>query len=215
MEKTTAAEQNAPETPAAADEDEFSPVKRAGVQAATLHPRLRLSGTERLGMIVLAAILVAGGLFAYVFILQRLPTESSRASMTDFPIQGEKVVIDAADTYWREPIQEGAGIETFRRGTRLLPIIELRITGGSGAVRVLFRNEDRLVIGDAVTRTVDGAATLKIAATAGFDDLGMHAAYRTGGSKPWTAEVFEAASVNSPGREFKRLFEMNISTARR
>jgi hypothetical protein len=43
----------------------------------------------------------------------------------------------------------------------------------------------------------------------------MHAAYRTGGSKPWTIEVFEAPSETTPGKDFKRLFEMNISTDRR
>ena len=202
------------EAPVAAD-DEFSPAKRPELQPANLRPHLRLSGLERIGMLALFAILIVGGGLVYVYSLLRLPTESTRAATHDFPITGEKVVIDAADTYWREPVTEGPDADTFRRGTRLLPVIELRIAGGSGAVRVLFRNEDRLVIGDAVTRTVDGATTLRIAATAGFDDLGMHAAYRTGGSKPWTAEVFEAASVNSPGREFKRLFEMDISTARR
>ena len=56
---------------------------------------------------------------------------------------------------------------------------------------------------------------LQIAATAGFEDLGMHAAYRTGQSKPWTIEVLEAPSESAANAEFKKLFEINISTDRR
>ena len=31
----------------------------------------------------------------------------------------------------------------FRRGTQLLPVLELTVSGGPAAVRVLFRNDDR------------------------------------------------------------------------
>ena len=110
---------------------------------------------------------------------------------------------------------EGPDQDTFRRGTELLPVLEISLAGGPAGIRVLFRNDERAVVGDAVTRTVRGSGTLKIPATAGFDDIGMHAAYRTGESKPWTIEVFEAASENAPSREFTKLFEMNISTDRR
>ena len=56
---------------------------------------------------------------------------------------------------------------------------------------------------------------LVIPATAGFDDIGMHAAYRTGGTKPWTVEIYEAPSENASGKEFTKLFETHISTDRR
>jgi hypothetical protein len=51
-----------------------------------------------------------------------------------------------------------------------------------------------------------------VAATAGFEDVGMHAAYRTGQSEPWSVQVYEAPSEDTPGPAFKKLFEMNVST---
>jgi hypothetical protein len=43
----------------------------------------------------------------------------------------------------------------------------------------------------------------------------MHAAYRTGQSKPWTIQVLEGPSETAANAEFKKLFEINISTDRR
>jgi len=71
------------------------------------------------------------------------------------------------------------------------------------------------VMGDAVNRTLQPGVPLQIAATAGFEDVGMHAAYRTGQSKPWTIEVLEAPSEGALNSEFRKLFEINISTDRR
>jgi hypothetical protein len=170
---------------------------------------------ERLGMIILAALLVMGGVFAYLQSIKRLPTGSARADSGDFPIKGAMITVDSATSYWRQPVREGPETDTFRRGTALLPVLVLKIADGRGAIRVLFRNDEGKGIGDPVTRTIQGAQTLEIPATAGFDDIGMHAAYRTGGSKPWTIEVFEATSEASAGTDIKRLFEINISTDRR
>lgn len=197
------------------DDDEFSPVKRGDAKPLPLHPYLRLSKVERIGLIVLLALLTAGGLATVVYSLKRLPTESAGERINDFPIKGSMVEVASAESYWRAPITDGASPEIVRRGTALIPVLELRISGGTGAIRVLFRDENRTVVGDAVTRAVRGAGELVIPATAGFDDFGMHAAYRTGGSKPWTIEVYEAAAETAPGEDFKRLFEMNISTDRR
>ena len=192
------------ETPATAKE----------VKAAALQPRLGLSKVERLAMVVLVILLLLGGAFMYMFSLMRLPTQSAHAREVDFPVQGAQVTVQSAATYWRAPVTEGPDADTFRRGTVLLPEIDLKL-GGSGAIRVLFRDEQRRLIGDAVTRTVSGSQQLRIPATAGFEELGMHAAYRTGASKPWTATVYEARSVSATGSDFKKLFEITISTERR
>lgn len=204
-----------PELPAAESYDEFSPVARENTTPISLRPHLGLSRFERIGLIALAVLLVmvAGGIF--VFSLNRLPTESKRAQANDFPIKGALLTISSASSYWRAPITEGPDADTFRRETQLLPVLEMAVSGGPAAIRVLFRNDDHVVVGDAVTRTVRSGGTVKIAATAGFDDIGMHAAYRTGESKPWTIEVFEAPSEETTGKDFKKLFEINISTDRR
>jgi hypothetical protein len=193
-------------------DDEFSPVAPVGASPVSLKPHLGLSGVERAGLIALAVTLVIIAATAYVFSFNRLPREKDRARETDFPIKGALVAVKSATTYWRPPITDGASPDTFRRGTELLPVIDVDLQGGPAAVRVLFRNEERVVVGDAVTRQVQTDVRLSIPATAGFDDVGMHAAYRTGESKPWTVEVYEAPTEDAPGRDFKKVFEMNIST---
>ena len=214
--ETTTEPEEAPSAPGVeTDDDEFSPVKRADAKPLSLNPHLSLSKAERFGLVILTGLLLAGALATVVYSLKRLPTESSRDRINDFPIKGAMIEVESAASYWRAPITDGSAPETVRRGTKLIPVLELQIRGGKGAVRVLFRNEDRTAVGDAVTHAVRGSGTIIIPATAGFDDLGMHAAYRTGGSKPWTIEVFEAASETAPGKDFKKLFEMNISTDRR
>jgi hypothetical protein len=205
----------APPPPMIDQEDEFSPVPRENAEPISLRPHLGLNPTERLGMIALALLLVATTISILVFSMQGLPTESAKAGERDFPIQGEKLKVESATSYWRAPITDGPEPDVFRRDTQLLPVLELGLSGGPAAIRVLFRNEERTVVGDAVTRTVHSDGVMKIAATAGFDDLGMHAAYRTGESKPWTIEVYEAPSEDTAGKDFRLLFEMNISTDRR
>jgi hypothetical protein len=199
----------------ATSEDEFSPVVRPGAVPVSLRPHLGLTKLERIGLGSLLVLLLAALISFVAISLNRLPTESAKAQSNDFPIKGDHMVIVSAESYWRAPLMEGPAPDTVRRGTALIPVLELKVGSANGAIRVLFRNEDKSVVGDAVTRSVQGSATLKIPATAGFDDPGMHAAYRTGGTKPWTIEVFEAPSESTAGREFKKLFEMHISAARR
>jgi hypothetical protein len=43
----------------------------------------------------------------------------------------------------------------------------------------------------------------------------MHAAYRTGESKPWKVEVYEGGGENVSKESFVKLFEMDISAERR
>lgn len=196
-------------------EDEFTPVNRDNAEPISLRPRLGLTKTERVGMITLVVLLIGVALSILIISLNGIPTESVKASERDFPIQGEKLTVKSATSYWRAPIIDGPEADVFRRDTQLLPVLEVGLSGGPAAVRVLFRNDERTVVGDAVTRTVHSDGVMKIAATAGFDDLGMHAAYRTGESKPWTIEVYEAPSEDTAGKDFQLLFEMNISTDRR
>jgi hypothetical protein len=181
----------------------------------SLRPHWSLSKAERVGLVVLSAVLLIGSVFMVTFFLNRVPTEAAAVKAKDFPIKGKFVTISSAVSYWRPPNLEGPNIDTFRRGTALLPVVDLVAGEGSGSVRVVFRNQDGESVGDVVSRSVKSGQSFQIAATAGFDDLGMHAAYRTGESKPWTIEVDEAPSENSDSHEFVTLFKMNISTDRR
>ncbi len=191
--------------------DEFSPPVSDPAAPLPLRPRLNLTKLERIGLVALTVLLLVGATMAFLNTISRLPTDSGRVKANDFPIRGSFITINSADSFWRTP----KAADTARRGTQLVPVVDLRSTGGPAAIRVFFRNSDGDVIGDAVTRYLQPGAKLEIAATAGFDDVGMHAAYRTGQNKAWTIEVLEAATENAPGPEFRKLFEMNISTDRR
>lgn len=178
----------------------------------SLEQPVSLSKLEKIGLITLFAVLLLGGggfLFSSIY---DLPSEPERVMARDFPIKGERLEIKAATTYWRPPIATGDNRDTFRRGTVFIPAIKLTIGSGSGALRFVFRNQDGDPIGDVQTRTVSAGETIEIPATAGFDDAGMHAAYRTGQDKPWTITVKEAASVNAANEAFMKFFEINIST---
>ena len=199
----------------AEDKDETVADERAAVAPVSLRPRLGLSMLERIGLLVLVVLLLGGGGVILVFSYNHLPKATQLAQANNFPIQGSYLTVVAATSYWREPILEGASRDTVRRGTQLLPVLELKARGGPAAIRVLFRNENRALVGDTVIRRIRAGETVAIPATAGFDDMGMHAAYRAGDSKPWSVEVFEAPTEDATGSAFKKLFEMNIATDRR
>lgn len=201
--------------PPVVEQDEFSPQIRENAEPVSLRPHLGLSKVERIGLAALLGVLLIGGGVVYFKTIHGLPTGSGRLRENEFPVKGAHLTIVSADTYWRAPITEGTNAETVRRGTQLVPVIDLTVKGGPAAVRVFFRNSDGDVIGDAVTRTLQEGTPLEVAATAGFEDVGMHAAYRTGQSKQWIVQVYEAPSENSPGPAFKKVFEMNVSTDRR
>lgn len=203
------------EEPVADEDDEFSPTIRENAVPVSLRPHLHLSKFERIGLIALLVLLVGGGATIFFSSLNRLPTEAIKAKSTDFPIKGASVTITGAATYWRSPIVDGPDADTFRRGTELLPVLELKTSGGPATIRIFFRDEEGATVGDAMTRRIEGEGVVKIAATAGFDDPGMHAAYRTGESKPWTVQVLEVTSGDASDGKSRKLFEMNVSTDRR
>ncbi len=206
----------APVPPVEDDDDgEFSPAKGEDAGSVSLRPHLGLSKIERIGLIALLVVLVGGGASIFLWSLNRLPMESVKAESADFPIKGERVTITSAKSYWRAPIVDGPDADTFRRGTELLPVLELEVSGGPASIRIFFRDEMGATIGDALSRSINGEGVLKIPATAGFDDPGMHAAYRTGESKPWTVQVWEVSSGSASDGNSKKLFEMNVSTDRR
>ena len=173
--------------------------------------KLHLTKVETIGLLTLLALLVLGGIAVFLSTISRLPSGADRFKAIDFPIVGKYLSIASATNFWREP----KSTETVRRGTQLVPVLELSASGKPAAIRVLFRNSEGEVVGDAVTRHIQPGAPLQVTATAGFDDVGMHAAYRTGREKPWTIEILEASSENSVGSDYKKLFEMDVSPERR
>ena len=195
--------------------DEFSPRQVPGAQPLSLRPHVPFAKFELFSVAACLILLLGLGGFAYRHSIRMLATENDLVESSDFPIPGKHLTVEAVTTYWREPILEGEGRDNCRRGTLLLPVVELRVTGGPGAIRVFFRNQDGELVGDAVTRATTPGATLLVPATAGFEDSGMYAAYRIGTVPPWSVEVHEAAATGGAKEAFTRLFEMNLSASRR
>ncbi|MEI6818226.1 MAG: hypothetical protein WCL19_01350 [Verrucomicrobiota bacterium] len=204
-----------PIEPLTQHDDEIRLVSPEPAKPISLRPQLHLSKVERIGLGVLLLLLLVGSIAMILSIFSRLPTESAHTEANDFPVSGKYVKISTADSYWRPPVTEGKGREIVRRDTVLVPVVKLTASGGPAAVRVVFRDGEGQMVGDVVTRAVQVDVPMEIAATAGFEDIGMHAAYRTGQGKPWIVQVYEAASETSPSQDFKRLIEMKISNARR
>jgi hypothetical protein len=173
------------------------------------------SKIEKISLLSLAAILLIAGILSIVHFTNRVPTRSIIAEEIDFPVEGKSVTINSARTHWREPVRGEDG-DVVRRGTKLIPVLDVSLeTKKSAAIRIFFRNNEGEVIGDGITRDVSGKTKISIPATAGFDDIGMHAAYRTGESPSWTVQVYEGPNANASREQFKKVMEMEISTDRR
>lgn len=168
---------------------------------------------EKLGITSFVILLIAGIGFFLFFSIHKLPNTHQTETAVALPIIGNSIKINAAQSYWRKP--DASGKENVRRGTILLPVVELQASGGPGAIRIFFRDSDGNMIGDGATHSINGDKMITMVATAGFEDQGMFAAYRTGESKPWKIEILEGPSVSAPGNEFKKLTEIFISTQRR
>ena len=170
-----------------------------------------LSIIEKIAISCLCAALALGAILTLIHFSNRVPTRPLVAEEIDFPVSGKIVEITAASTYWRKPITTGDTADVVRRGTQLIPVLKLSLNSKSGAIRVFFRNEDGLVVGDGITRSVKGNTEVIVPATAGFDDVGMHTAYRTGDGKRWIVQVFEAPSAKAPGKSFRKILETEIA----
>lgn len=168
---------------------------------------------EKIGIAALIIILAISATLTILYFSKNVPTRPLVAEKLELPISGKLglVTITAVDTYWRVPVASGEMADVVRRGTMLIPVLKISLDSKPAALRVLFRDDDGNVMGDVVTRDVSGKSETIIPATAGFDDIGMHASYRTGGSKRWLVEVFEAASSSASREKFKKIFETEIS----
>lgn len=205
----TVAHQGAAETMAAEslenpDEPASAPLP------APVSPRISLSKVEKIALISVLALLAIGSIFFITNSVYKIPEKHVWLDEGDFPIKGKKLQAIKAKTYWRTPAA-GEG----RIGSALLPVIDLELHGGPAAIRVFFKNAEGESAGDAFTKNVNGTTTLNIVGTAGFEDLGMHAAYRTTDTDRWIVEIYEGPSVSAPIESFKKLFELPISTDRR
>lgn len=189
--------------------DPATTVQRTLPAILTISP---LSKIEKIAILLLCFVLLIGAAFTLNHFSNRIPTRPLITEKIDFPVFGKIVTITEASTYWRKPITSGDNADIVRRNTQIIPVVNLSLSSKTGAIRVFFRNEEDLLVGDVITRSVAGDSEITVIATAGFDDLGMHTAYRTGSGKRWRAQVFEAPSATASREDFKMVLEMEIDT---
>ena len=182
------------------------------VKPLSLRPHLGLSKLEAVSLIILVLLLLVGGYWVYDHSLNRVLGQVGQLAKVTFPVRGTHITVNSVASYWRKPLKDGNRIDAVRRGVVLIPVAEITLQGGPGAIRALVLNENGLAVGDPITRAVDGTTTLTLSATDGFEDISLHAAYRTGQTQPWTLRIFEASSANAQGKEFKKLLELPISS---
>ena len=196
----------------------FSPPADTAASKETLHDlkkKWNLTQIEKIGLSAFLVLLLGTAAFFLTQGVYKLPEEPKLLGSGGFPVTGQMFTIADAETFWRKPITEGTRPDRVRRGTQLIPVLKISLTQGKGAIRVLFRNAERGLVGDGITHAVQGNTTLEIPATAGFEEMGMHAAYRTNENKPWNVEVLEASSTDSPTSQFKKIYESHISAEQR
>ena len=203
-----------PAPPTADDEEPDAEEEDPSDSGAPVNPPKlpSFTKTERIAVSALFGALALAAVMAISFFSNRVPTRPIIPEKPDFPISGKLIEIRSASTYWRKPITTGDNPETVRRGTAFIPVLRLSLHSESCAIRIFFRDQDGVVVGDAINRLVSGDQDIEIPATAGFDDIGMHAAYRTGEQLPWTVHILEGPSRSADRKDFRKILETQVST---
>jgi len=171
-----------------------------------------LSKIEKIAISALCVVLGFGAILTLIHFSNYVPTRTLVGDVINFPVSGKIVKITAASTYWRKPVRTGENADVVEWDTQLIPELKLSLSSKSGAIRVFFRNEEGVMVGDGITRTVEGNSEITVASTAGFENMGMHTAYRTGDSNRWVVQVFEAPDATSPREKLRKVLEMDIAT---
>ncbi len=175
---------------------------------------LRISTLEGVGLSLMVLILLASSVIFVVAGINRLPKIEEPAVAADFPMNGKSITIQSVDTFWRKPISTGENADTFRRGSVLLPVMEISCSKGSAALRIIFRDSEGTAMGDTKVINLRKEQKVQVVGTAGFEEIGLFTSYRAGNEKPWTIEVYEASSIDGSGN-FVSLFKTNISINQR
>ena len=165
---------------------------------------------EKIGLVVLLVVLLAGGIWAYRLAVASIAGAQS-AEGTKLPARGEFLTITRIESYWRAPITSGENRESVRLGVTLIPVVEVTVSG-QGTVRALFSDDTGANVGDPVDRRVDGETTITVSCTSGFKELAEHRAYQVDLIKAWHIRLLEAPVTTTAGQAFQPLAAAPISS---
>jgi hypothetical protein len=246
---TVIAEEPAEETPAAADTaapPEPAPPAEAAAPTEAPAPRTRenkpraasateaapkglqrprLNRREVVGIASFALVILIAAVWMLSRFFSQLSFREDVHALPDFPIEGERIAVEDAATFWREPVRSGENRDVARREVVWIPVLEITLDpdeSPAGALRVIFRNSQGDPVGDPITRSfaagrfeASGNATMNFPATDGFEKDGDFQAYRTGSGDPWVVELLEGPSADAAAGTFKKLSSIPILPLRR
>ncbi|MCW1916104.1 hypothetical protein OJ996_21120 [Luteolibacter sp. GHJ8] len=178
----------------------------------------KLSSREIIGLGAFGFFIALAAIWVITRFFTQVPFQDSYLAAPDYPVRGQHAVIIAAETFWREPVREGANRDSAKREVMMIPVVEITFDPNSsaGALWIIFKNQDGEIIGDPLIRSFTPAgAKLAVAATDGFVSEGDYNAYRTSDKHPWTVEVREGPSADGGSASFKPLTVIPISPLRR
>lgn len=188
----------------------------ADIASAPVEPhapkRAPLVGIEKLGLALFGVLLIGGGGLVAYSVYSRLPKKAPLGSEVSYPIRGTNVEVTEVETFWREPIRSGENKDSARAEVAMIPVARITVNPSSrtGAIRFFYRDDRKQSVGDARTLIVNGGKftetgsnVAEFAGTAGFNEMGMYAAYSTGQQEPWHLEILEGPSADAPSSEFK------------
>lgn len=203
--------------PEAATEFNPKPVVADAPRPSLPRPNRR----EWISLGALAAIFLGLGIWWIVGQFSDIPTQRLGSDRPDLPAKGEYATVATAETYWREPIRSGEGRDVARAEVSFIPVVSIKLSGGTGALRAIYRNESGGFVGDSITRAFEngrfvetGGDTIEFPATDGYETDGEYNGYRVGDAR-WTVEILEGPGSGAAGSRFQSLFTAPVATGRR
>jgi hypothetical protein len=174
--------------------------------------RLSVFEMASVAAFVIVALL---GLFFFRSLVHSGPAldsvEDISLEAVNFPAKGALLSVNRIDAVWREP-RPG---ETVRPGANIVPVVGITLGGGSGYLRVLFRDEAGKIRGDSLVEEVDKGQVASGATYTGVCSEGYTTSMRliecqAGRLEPWVVQVYESKEYDMSIDEWTliAMFEM-------
>ena len=166
-----------------------------------------MTSVEKMIIGILLAGLVGVALWGVFAYLDSAPNGKLVEYKEKFPIQGESVIIEGVETWWREPVRDGADADIgVVVDARLIPCASIKIGGNSSTnLQVSFRNGENKLIGDIINLAVNNGQfaqnssnEISVNATAGFTNPTTINPYINQDIDPWTLAIIEGSNSEEP-----------------
>lgn len=204
----------APESPQPAREARDSP--KPAVTKLTLPSRRDL-----ISLGIAAAVFLGLAIWWIAGLFSDIPTTRIGGDQPDFPIEGKHAEVAVATTYWRAPIRDGEQRDVARPEVSHIPVVSVTLSGGTGALRAVFRTHTGDFVGDTITHAFENGKfvanrsdTIEFPATDGYETDGDMNGYRVGDDR-WKIEILESTGAEASGSGFQPIFSIPVSPTQR